>query len=272
MTEACPNCGKPVLATDTVCWHCNYPLPKRPKARPPARPAARPRPGDAAAAETADYDLRALLIYGLLTLAVILALALVMRALSRQPLLVRSAGLARAGWVTMTDNELRYTLSLPAEWQWLDVSFRDRGELLADVTARQPYIERSLQPLGAAAGDVEILAVAIGTRNLDEAVPIPFVVVGRSPGLSDLQPQAALDRLAGGTLPVTETEIDTRLSGQPQARFNVLDLANAYQCRGLFVNDGAAGYLVSACAPQDDYSVLQRELDDILDSFQLLQN
>ena len=58
------------------------------------------------------YDLRALLVYGLLTLALILSLWLVMRALGQQPVLVRSAALAGGDWVTVTDSDLRYTLSL----------------------------------------------------------------------------------------------------------------------------------------------------------------
>ena len=84
MTEMCPNCGKPVLPTDTACWHCGYALPKRAKAKaelspmpPRVGPLTRERAtGDADGA--ADYNLRALLVYGLLTLALILALWLVM--------------------------------------------------------------------------------------------------------------------------------------------------------------------------------------------------
>ena len=31
MSETCPNCGKPVLPSDTACWHCGYMLAKRAK-------------------------------------------------------------------------------------------------------------------------------------------------------------------------------------------------------------------------------------------------
>jgi len=278
MAEACPNCGKPVLPGDTVCWHCGYALPRRPKTRPAEAPreatSARARArGEVAPGATTDYDLRALAIYGALTLAIILSLWLVMRALGRQPILVRSAGPDFNGqWMTVTDAELRYTLTLPANWQWFDAAYRGQTALLPDVIARQPYAGRALQPLGEAVGDVEILALAVDTPNLDDPQPAAFAVVGRSARLAALDPQGALDLLGEQTLPVSETDVDTHLAGQPQARFNVLDLPNAYHCRHLFTSDGATAYLVAACAPQSRYGTQRHELDDILRSFQLLQN
>jgi hypothetical protein len=219
-----------------------------------------------------EYNLRALAVYGLLTLAVVLGLWLVMRSLSRQPLLVRGAGVKLGGdWVNVTDVNLRFTLSMPADWQWIDADFRGQQELLGKVIDRQPYIDRALRPLGDAAGDVELLAAAVGTLVLEDTDPKPFVVVGRSDRLRDLTPQAALDLLAGQPLPVTEQEIDDHLAGQTQARFNALDTPNTYQCRHLFVTDEATGYLVATCAPQARFAALRGDLDDILDSFQLLE-
>lgn len=280
MAESCPNCGKPVLPTDIVCWHCGYELPKRPKPRPAAKPAkgdstlGSPARGQSPAQmEAVEYDLRALAVYGLLTLVIIVALWMVMRSLSRQPVLVRSAGIGLgADWVTVTDIDLRYRLSLPTEWQWLDVAYRDQNELLDKLIERQPYIGLALRPLGDTAGDVGILAVGVGAQVLEDSTPQPFVVVAQSGRLRDTAPQAALDLLTSQALPVTEQGVDTHLAGQTQARFNVLDMPNAYQCRHLFVADeNAAGYLVAACAPQSRFGTLQRDLDEILDSFQLLE-
>ena len=274
MSETCPNCGKPVLPTDTACWHCGYALSKRAKPKPASPP---PRVGPLAreqsTGDAADYDLRSLLIYGLLTLALLLSLWLVMLALGRQPVLVRSATLAGGDWVTVTDSDLRYTLSLPTDWQWLDVAYRDQTELLATIIERQPPIGQALAPLGAPAGDVTILAVALGTQDLVAADPIPFAVVGRSERLRALEPQAALDLLDGRALALSEATIDTHLAGQTQARFKVFDPSTAYQCRHLFVADPRTyGYLVAACAPQGGYGTLQQQLDDLLDTFQLLVN
>lgn len=270
MSDACPNCGKPVLPTDTVCWHCGHPQPRRPKTRPGGR--AQGTSTGEQAADAADYDLRALAIYGLLTLAIVLSLALVMRALGRQPILVRSAALAGGNWVTLTDVELRYTVTLPSDWQWLDVAYRDQEDLLGEIIARQAYVGRALEPLGGE-GDATILGVGLGTQDLTAEVPIPFVVVGQSATLRDLTPPAALDRLRSLELPVSETAVDNRLAGQPQARFDVLDFRDGYQCRHLFVADpNEAGYLVAACAPQAVFGSLRSTLGDVLDSFQLLQN
>lgn len=283
MSESCPNCGKPVLPSDTVCWHCGYTLPKRPKSAPPPKSGqpterrvelhlpARARP--TTEAPPVAYDFRALAIYGLLTLLVVLGLWLVMRSLSRQPILVRSAAFSLGGdWVAVTDVDLTFTLSLPTDWQWLDVGFRDQSDLLERVRDRQPYIDYALRPWGSAADDVDILAVAVDTRALEEALPQPLVVVGRSTRLAELTPDEALALLAEQSLPISGQGIDTRLTGQPQARFTVLDQPHAYQCRHLYVpNQAGRAYLMAACAPQTRFAAVERDLDEILDSFQLLE-
>lgn len=277
MSETCPNCAKPVLATDTTCWHCGHVLPKRPKPKAAASPPRPARVGPlsreraAGSAEAADYDLRAVGIYGLLTLALILALWLVMHALGQQPILVRNTALG-GDWVTVSDSDLRYILSLPTDWQWLDVAYRDQSQLLAQVIERQPTIGRALAPLGEAAGDVDIVAVAVGTQDLRNTAPVPFVVVGRSARLRVLEPQAALDLLAAQGLSVTEPVIDTHLSGQPQARFGIVDSGSDYRCRHLFVAEpDTVAYLLAVCAPRANFGALRDQLDGILDSFQLLQ-
>jgi hypothetical protein len=277
MSETCPNCAKPVLASDTTCWHCGAVLPKRAKAKAADSPPTVARVGPLSrerainADADADYDLRAVGIYGLLTLALVVALGLVMHALGQQPTLVRSTALG-GDWVTVADSELRYILSLPTDWQWLDMSYRDQSDLLATVIERQPTIGRALAPLGAAAGDVAIVAVAAGTQNLQSDRPIPFVVVGRSERLRQLAPQAVLDLLAEQGLAVAEAAIDTHLAGQPQARFAFNDAAAAYRCRHLFVaQPQTAAYLLAACAPRANYGTLQDQLVGILDTFQLLQ-
>lgn len=209
-----------------------------------------------------------------MTLAVILGLLLVMHSLSSRPILVRSAPFALGGdWVTVTDENLRYTISLPTDWQWLDVSFRNQGELLDRLEDRQPYIRRALAPLGEIAGDVGILAVAIGSQSLEGDEPLPFVVVGSSERMRGLAPQAALDMLPMQPLPASEAAIDTRVAGQAQARFTILDTINDYQCRHLVVTDGGqTAYLVAACAPRPRFLAFIGALDDILNSFQLLEH
>lgn len=279
MADRCPNCDKPVLATDVTCWHCGYQLTRRPKSQPPVQ-SKRPSPGLTLRRRSSDgdapveYDFRALAVYGLLTLAIIIALWLVMNALSRRPILVRSAGSDIGGdHVLVTDNDLRYTLAFPADWQWIDVTYREQGEQLDRMIASQPYVARALNPLGEAAGDVEILGLAIDSFLPEDTDPKPFVVIGQSERMRDVDPQTALDLLAAQPLPASDTSIDTRLAGQAQARFNIFDVEAAYQCRHLFVTGASKpGYLVAACAPQGRFGTMQHQLDDILDSFQLLEH
>ena len=87
-----------------------------------------------------------------------------------------------------------------------------------------------------------------------------------------MAPQDVLDALDENSFQISEKEINTHLAGQPQARFIALDPSNEYQCRHLFVSgEGKPGYLVAACAPQEHFGALQRDLNVILDSFQLLE-
>lgn len=275
MADRCPNCDKPILATDVVCWHCGYQLPKRAAAPTPKRASA--KTPDLAAREEdvtpADYNWRALVVYGLLTLAIIVGLWLVMRSLSLRPVLVSGAGFDSDGeWVRVTDADLRYTVSIPIEWQWIDMAYRDQSELLSRVVAQQTYVNRALGPLGELADDVETVGLAVGAGLLDEVDPQPFLLIGRSERLRGVAPQDVLDALDENSFQISEKEINTHLAGQPQARFTALDPSNEYQCRHLFVTgEGKPGYLVAACAPQEHFGALQRDLNVILDSFQLLE-
>ncbi|MFO7661789.1 MAG: hypothetical protein R6X18_04265 [Chloroflexota bacterium] len=279
--DTCENCGRPVLPSDVTCWHCGYTLPGRPKSRAAsgtgasstARLFGAGRQSNDETEEAGEYNFRAIALYGTLTLFVIISLGFVLSALGQYPTLVRSANLVLGSdWIAVTDADLRYTISLPNSWQWLDLAYRDQGLMLPQLIARQPYIDRALRPLGDAAGDVEILGIAVNALTLEDVDPRPFVVIARSERLRSLSPQAALDELIDYSLPVSDQSINRRLAGQPQARYNVLDLEQAYQCRHLFITGSeSAGYLVAACAPQARFAIIQRELNNILDSFQLIQ-
>ena len=270
MTEPCPNCSKPVLETDTVCWHCGYQLPKRPSARSTSRTGSRSS-GAAVEAREPEYDFRALAVYSVLTLVVIFGLFMVMRSLGRQPVLVRSVRIGlESDWMAVTDADLRFTMNLPADWQWTDVSFRDQSTILERALGRQTYINEVWRPLGDRAAEAEILALALQEPLFQDTSPQSFVVVGQSSRMHNVALQDILDLAAEPALPVTEAEIDTRMAGQPQARFTLLDRPNDYQCRHLFVDDALTGYLVAACAPQPEFAAMQRDLGDILNSFQLV--
>lgn len=274
-SPTCDNCGKRVLPTDTLCWHCGWKL--SPTAAPidltlgPRSTATSTAPTLPAVPPT--YDLRAIAVYGALTLLVLIALLLVMRALGQRPLLVNSGGLDLPDdWTRLTDSQLRYTLGVPGGWQWLDVPFRDQQAVLADLLERQPAIARALRPLGDTAGDLTIEGVAAGTQTLELPDPVPFVVVATSPALRRLGPQDLLSLLADSPLPTGDHHTDTRLPLQSQARFTVLDESAGYECRHLVATDpSTAAYLVAACAPLDELAATQPDLTAILDSFQLLE-
>lgn len=275
MSDQCANCGKPVLDSDTVCWHCGYKLREVPAPEPVAAPSVPARQIAASGGEDVQsYNVRALLIYGVLTLAIIVGLWAVMSALSRQPILVRSADRSLGNdWLAVTDSNLIYTISLPAGWQWLDMSIRDQREALSNLIVRQSYVDNALLPLGGPVDDLQIVAVGLDAPTLDYPDPVAFVVVGRSEALGSLTPEAAIDRLNELSGVVVEPVPNNRIPGQPQARFTLLDEDAGFQCRHLAVQDGTVyTYLVAACSPQSGYGRLQRDFELMLDSFQFLEN
>jgi hypothetical protein len=273
-TNTCRACGKRILPSDTLCWHCGHKLPER--AAPldlPLSPRVVAKGSAVAQTDAPAYDLRAIAVYGGLTLAVFVALLLVMGALGRRPLLVNSAGLdIPDDWIQLTDSQLRYTLAVPGGWQWLDVPFREQQAVLDDLVRRRPTIGRSLTPLGQTAGDLSIEGVALGGEALGQADPAPFVVIAVSPRLRTLTPGEALSLLAESPLPVSDQRLDDSVPRQPRGRFSVVDAPAGYQCQHLVTADPAtAAYLVAACAPEAQVAGLQADLDAVLNSFQLLE-
>lgn len=274
MSDTCDVCGKPVLATDTACWHCGNPLPRRERrAAPPATPG---KMDTQPTAPAEPYDFRAIAVYGLVTLAVILGLWLTIHALGRHPILVRSAGAGLdPDWIAVTDNELRYSVGLPGDWSWLEVDRQGQDAILQELLNNQPYISRAQRYTRAFGGQPVITAVAIEAQSAREVEPRPFLVISQGGDAPAKDPQAILAALDDQPLPVTEARVDERFSSQPQARFNLLDETSGYQCRHLVVagaNDAAVAYLLAACAPQARFGAMQSDLAAILDSFQLLEN
>lgn len=279
ISERCENCGNPVLATDTVCWHCGQQLPKKSQPKPsPIRRLRGFRPpstrlADAEAAVAQPYDLRAIAIYGLLTLLILLLLLLTMQSLGRRPLLVAGADLRLgADWTAVTDNELNYTLSLPSGWQWLDSTFRQQQALLDEVASTEPSIGWSFSPFAESAEDLELLAIAFLPQSPDSPEPMTFVAIGRSRQLAALTPPQVLDLLAEQPVTIVGTATVEPFPGQPQARFGLLSDTRQMQCRSLFTAATETAYLAAACAPQNSFGRIQRDLDSILNSFQLLQH
>lgn len=78
----CENCGQALLATDAVCWQCNWPV------KDGAATAVAPSVASAShtTRSTDEINLTAVAIYAILTLLTLLTLLIVFDALSRYPL------------------------------------------------------------------------------------------------------------------------------------------------------------------------------------------
>lgn len=260
--RTCDNCGRPVLESDVICWHCGYELQPPPA---DAAPAAEASEDDAEEVPQA-FPLPATVAYGLLTAVLILAALFVMQSLGQQPVVALNPETSSAGWTAVTDAALRFTLDLPDEWTWRLTTDTQPFTLDDELVAGVP-LATAVAPFGDLVDDTEILLVAASD---DTAVP-GFLVVARSQRLSALTAEEAasfLDTLSDADVEVVATSSTTNLAGLPQVRYGLNHPNVGQQCENLYVPLADASYLVGACGPR--ITRYQLVFANILDSFQPL--
>ena len=265
MSGTCENCGQPILDTDTVCWHCGWQLPRRKAPKSAARNAA-------AVAKQQPYPLSAVLVYGALTAAVIVATLLVMRSLGQRPLIIiHPETRLSAEWQPVTDENERFTLDLPSWWTWLD---REQDQERFDaLVAQNGRFQAALSPLGALADDTELHLIAYEPAPEGESPPA-FLVVAQSARLQQSSPEGAISlaRQNAADLEILGTHLAQGLTGQAQS-YLLLEIPGPWgvlRCQQQFTPAQQVGFLVAACAPGNRFPRYNSDLQNILASFQPL--
>ncbi|MFQ5419787.1 MAG: hypothetical protein ACE5EY_05435, partial [Anaerolineae bacterium] len=94
--HSCPNCGQTILASDTICWHCGWQLPRKSS---PATSTAPPMEES----EAESYSLQTILAYVGMTVMVVVLAGWVMGSLGKRPLVVTDEQTTLpAGWTAVT--------------------------------------------------------------------------------------------------------------------------------------------------------------------------
>lgn len=242
--ERCDNCDRPMLATDAVCWHCGQ-----------------PRKGQVAqvAAGSEPVALTAVSSYALLTLAIIIALLLVIRSLAQQPLIVVNGNAPRPrGWTVFTDSQRRFTVNLPPEWT---VAEPADGAFAALLAAEEGVGETAVSPLDPST----ILLLA-----RSPAAETQLVAVARNVQLHQLSLSQLTDL-------ITATGVDIQQVEEGESFFGVAQINLTFAAEGeilcsqQYALQPEDSYLVTICMDANSFHRSRETIEAIQGSFQPLK-
>lgn len=261
MTLHCENCGKPVLAGDSVCWHCGWQLTPQATAVTDQKQLNPEEIPD----KTTPVKV---LVYGGLTAVLLLALLGVMVIFSRTPVIALGSDTRGAEWAVVDGPLRQFTLDLPTSWEWETIPAAEGRARYEQTVAEGDDVATAVAPFGPLAPDTELRLLA---TNADAAQPGVLVVV-QSDRLSRLTVADALEAIETGELGDYEVlraasaeGLDGREHAQIMLRYN-----NGLRCVQRFVPVGETAFVASACAPDERYPLYSIAFDTILDSFQTL--
>lgn len=251
MLNQCENCGQIVAATDGECWHCGQVL----------------TPTKTAAAAPTGPDVGMILRYLGLTAVSLLLLILTTRAIGQAPLLRFSGNAPLPGWHAVTDSQLRFTLNLPDTWQAIDLPHNP-------TASKTPPIPTLANSFAAMVADNDLLFLGIGEET---AVAPPFILITHSQRLNQLTAEqyvAYAQQQLPPTITVSSAEITVDDLGvvKGQLVFNLPETTGAWRCLHQFVSGDGAVYLLTSCAPANQFTIFAEDFATILRSFQPLES
>lgn len=265
MDNRCANCGQPALTTDNICWHCGEPLPWYEEDGPEE---VRVKEGWGRSA-----PMPSVVFYAGITVAVVIALIIVMSSLGSQPQVQVSIGTRPADdWELVTDANTSLTAHLPLAWNWYDSANVEQNDRLRNLVNDDRSFLSGTFPLGEAVDDLEVRFLAHRPRAGSGTVPT-FMIVATSQKLNRLSYDDAAVFLDEGDFAISElryidnfqrsflsivTETELEVSG------------DRLRCRQQFIRGKHEGMLLSLCAPTNFYTAQQGTFEEIWNSFQRL--
>lgn len=262
MSENCPQCGKPALPDDVVCWHCGQRL--------PARRLVVEHGGHGAVGER---PLSWRVVWLGVTAAALIALLLMMTyRLAQEPLVIYDAGIAyQPGWRPFTDANRQFTLEVPPRWQ---VEEKPLAEPDMTLWESDPEFALALRPYAATSSQADFQLKMTG-QSRQETELNGIVTVARMPQfaafapadvLQFIQTQDNVDYVDGGLF-----ENIHRLE-QPIYLFETVDEAGGLvRCLQQVTAVANKAYLLTACAPKPQFRQFSDDFANILQTFQILE-
>ena len=258
MTRTCDNCRRPVLDTDSVCWHCGWKLtPSQVKKE------ERTNIEEKQESNIEPTSLSLIIFYGVLTLLVIILLFRVMNSLAQSPT-ISAVGPLSSEWVVLQDPDQKFIIQLPAAWHWFFQDDIDAESDLSRLIENDEWLLIATAPLGPLLPDGEMQFIGGNDSTL--------LVVTHSERLNRLTPQqmaASLPQQIFEGLTLEDIRQAQTSAGDIVTIFTVIHETPAIECHQLFMPGTSVAFLVSACAAVEDVTQFKDEFDRALDSFQI---
>ncbi len=208
------------------------------------------------------------MLYAGLTAVMLVALIGVLLLLSRQPLVALTPETSGTGWQVVDTPAQTFSLNLPDSWEVIRTPEDLGRDHLEIALEHDPELGRAAGPLATLAPDAELRLVA---RNVGQQ-PATLVVV-QSDNLSRLSPSEIVTSIRSGDLgefEVLSSATAEGIDGYTQAQF-ALRYPENVRCEQRVVPRADTAFIVSACAPFDQYPLYSVGFETLLDSFQTLQ-
>ncbi len=267
--HTCPNCGQTILATDTVCWHCGWQLPRKSSR-------ANPVLTQPAEVESEPYSLRNIMVYGGMTGLVIVLALWVMGSLGKRPLAVIADRTSLpAGWTAVTDANLTFTLNLPPGWSWQEAAEAGQ-DAFSQAIIQDDLLPAALAPFGRFDQQLQLLMLA-ANQTADQVDDLTgYLIIARDRRAQPLTLDDAKFLLEAydDKIELLRTEYVDGVRGEPQADFLVRVIddegGTTLRCQQKIILQPQGNYLLAACSLPKTYTSLSTDLHDILASFQPL--
>lgn len=253
----CENCGQTLLADDTACWQCGYPVggeQSPPLEAPQLREKWQQETGE-------EAKVRPVIVYSVVTVVVVcLALAVTLY-LGRQPLVQAAVQLPPEGWDFISNIQRTFTTAVPESWTLFDI---DDTDAVADefdtLLSDHPILTEATAPLGTAVEDTYVI---YGSGPVDETGDLEtegFLVVARSNLLNDMTPDALLALATESDMDVNNGEyVENFDKSHLSLDVDIPDGEETLRCRQQIIPGVAYTMIVSVCGR--DHNELARVLD-----------
>ncbi len=261
MSRICDNCHRPVLDSDTVCWHCGWKL--SPIIPEPGEEEAASDKEEAQAETLQSTPIPLTIYYGGLTILIIMALIWLMNSLAKNPTIVQ-LGPESSEFVLVQDPLRRFTISIPDNWEWIWEKDLTGDPAAASFIEDTRLLDQAGEPLGSLVADNEQVFLAGNDST--------FLLIMASERLNKLTGEQIVSSLSQETFKdvlVENARQAQNSAGEMVALFDVNHDVPPIHCRQLWSPGTITAYLVSACTAAADAREFQNDIDITLNSFRI---
>ena len=278
MVTRCEKCGQTILQTDATCWHCGAENKQRGQRRKPATAEngrgqlSTTTAVSAASAATVEDELEpvsltAVFAYAVFTLISFFILLILARNLSAQPLFLLNPELERdPQWQTVTDSNLQFTLDIPQRWTYIEnegaLPTGAFAERMTQYQANQTFLQLEKNIAG------DVVPYSLIYKEDSSA----YLLIVGSTGLQSVSNTQIMTLVEGSSwelLRMAEIEPTSEDFRVNVAHFLETE-GRETRCITQFVAAAQERFILTGCAPQDNFPEFSDEISKMIALFQPL--